>query len=52
LQKAYAFLGLGVGSFPVAEQCSQEFLSLPMYPELNPDQIHFVVETLKESLLN
>jgi dTDP-4-amino-4,6-dideoxygalactose transaminase len=52
LQKAYAFLGLGVGSFPVAEQCSQEFLSLPMYPELKPDQIHFVVETLKESLLN
>ena len=52
LQKAYSFLGLGPGSFPVAEQCAQEFLSLPMYPELLPAQIKFVVETLKESLLS
>ena len=52
LQKAYAFLGHKPGSFPVAEQCAQEFLSLPMYPELQPNQIHFVVETLKECLLN
>jgi dTDP-4-amino-4,6-dideoxygalactose transaminase len=52
LQKAYAFLGYGQGSFPVAEKCAEEFLSLPMYPELKPDQINFVVETLKESLLN
>jgi dTDP-4-amino-4,6-dideoxygalactose transaminase len=50
LQKAYSFLGLGPGSFPVAEQCAQEFLSLPMYPELRPDQIQFVVDTLKECL--
>jgi dTDP-4-amino-4,6-dideoxygalactose transaminase len=50
LQKAYAFLGLRPGSFPVAEQCAREFLSLPMYPELRPDQIEFVVQTLKESL--
>jgi len=52
LQKAYAFLGLGPGSFPIAERCAQEFLSLPMYPELMPAQIEFVVETLKESLLS
>ena len=50
LQKAYTFLGLGPGSFPVAEHCAHEFLSLPMYPELRPEQIEFVVETLKESL--
>lgn len=50
LQKAYAFLGLRPGSFPVAERCAQEFLSLPMYPELRPEQIQFVVETLKECL--
>src|SRR5215831_5406939 len=41
LQRAYAFLGLGPGSFPVAERCAREFLSLPMYPELRPDQIEF-----------
>jgi dTDP-4-amino-4,6-dideoxygalactose transaminase len=52
LQKAYAFLGLGPGSFPVAEQCAKEFLSLPMYPELTEEQIRFVVDTLKESLLD
>jgi dTDP-4-amino-4,6-dideoxygalactose transaminase len=51
LQKAYAFLGFGPGSFPVAEQCAKEFLSLPMYPELTEEQIRFVVDTLKESLL-
>jgi dTDP-4-amino-4,6-dideoxygalactose transaminase len=52
LQKAYAFLGYSLGSFPVAEQCAEEFLSLPMYPELKPDQIRFVVDTLKDSLFN
>jgi dTDP-4-amino-4,6-dideoxygalactose transaminase len=50
LQKAYQFLGLRPHSFPVAEQCAREFLSLPMYPELRPDQIQFVVETLKQCL--
>jgi dTDP-4-amino-4,6-dideoxygalactose transaminase len=50
LQKAYSFLGLGTGSFPVSELCAKQFLSLPMYPELRPDQINFVVETLKQSL--
>jgi dTDP-4-amino-4,6-dideoxygalactose transaminase len=52
LQKAYAFLGLGPGSFPIAEQCAKEFLSLPMYPELTEEQIQFVVNTLKECLLD
>jgi dTDP-4-amino-4,6-dideoxygalactose transaminase len=50
LQKAYSFLGLGPGSFPIAERCAQEFLSLPMYPELRDEQIEFVVQTLKECL--
>jgi dTDP-4-amino-4,6-dideoxygalactose transaminase len=50
LQKAYSFLGLKPGSFPVAERCAREFLSLPMYPELSADQIRFVADTLKECL--
>jgi len=50
LQRAYAFLGLKAGSFPVAERCARETLSLPMYPELTEEQIHFVVDILKESL--
>ncbi len=50
LQKAYAFLGYGPGALPVTERCAQEFLSLPMYPELTPEQIRFVAKTLKECL--
>jgi dTDP-4-amino-4,6-dideoxygalactose transaminase len=50
LQKAYTFLGLGPGSYPVAEQAASELLSLPMYPELTHAQIEFVVQALKESL--
>lgn len=51
LQKAYSFLELGPGSFPVAERCARDLLSLPMYPELQPEQIKFVVEALKGSLI-
>lgn len=48
LQQAYSFLGLGRGSFPVAERCADEFLSLPMYPELTEEQITSVATVVKE----
>jgi dTDP-4-amino-4,6-dideoxygalactose transaminase len=47
LQEAYRFLGVGKGSFPVAEICAEEFLSLPMFPELSNAQIHAVADELK-----
>ncbi len=47
LQEAYQSLGLRRGSFPVAERCADEFLSLPMYPELSSEQIEAVVAGLK-----
>lgn len=50
LQKAYSFLGLGRGSFPVSEQCADEFLSLPMFPELAEEQINVVARELKQCL--
>lgn len=50
LQKAYSFLGYRPGCFPVSERCAREFLSLPMYPELQPEQVQFVARTLKECL--
>jgi len=31
----------------VAESCAEQFLSLPMYPELTEEQIHFVASELK-----
>jgi dTDP-4-amino-4,6-dideoxygalactose transaminase len=42
LQPAWSDLGYERGSFPVAEQAAAEVLSLPMYPELTPEQIAFV----------
>jgi len=47
LQRAYADLRLGPGSFPVAERCAAEELSLPMFPSLADDQIQFVAEKLQ-----
>ncbi len=38
LQPAYRSLGLGPGSFPVAEAASQQVLSLPLFPELSEAQ--------------
>jgi dTDP-4-amino-4,6-dideoxygalactose transaminase len=50
LQAAYAELGYGLGAFPVAERCAQEFISLPMFPELKTEQVDFVTEKLKAIL--
>jgi len=47
LQKAYHYLGYKKGDFPIAEECAQEVVSLPIYPELKRDQIKYIVETLK-----
>jgi dTDP-4-amino-4,6-dideoxygalactose transaminase len=46
LQPAYAGLGRGPGSFPVAEAAAKRILSLPLYAEMTQEQITRVVETL------
>lgn len=50
LQPVFQNLGYKLGDFPVAEKASKEVLSLPMYPELTPEQVNLVVESLKECL--
>jgi dTDP-4-amino-4,6-dideoxygalactose transaminase len=50
LQEAYRFLGCEEGSFPVAERCAKQFLSLPMFPELSEEQIHAVAGELKSCI--
>jgi dTDP-4-amino-4,6-dideoxygalactose transaminase len=50
LQDAYKSLGYSEGSFPVAERCAEEIVSLPMFPELTQDQIEKVVKEIKHFL--
>ena len=50
LQEAYSFLGLSKGSFPVAEKCAAEFVSLPMFPELTEAQIKYTTDEIKKLL--
>jgi dTDP-4-amino-4,6-dideoxygalactose transaminase len=51
LQKAYANLGCRAGDYPVTERLANEFLSLPIYPELRPDQVAEVVSQLQKAVL-
>ena len=51
LQPAYAHLRLGVGSFPISERCADEFVSLPIYPELTELQINTVIEAVTKTLV-
>lgn len=50
LQPAYQELGYQEGDFPVTEQYAKEILSLPMYSELAPDAVDYVVNTIKAFL--
>ena len=43
LQEAYRHLQYPAGSFPVCERVASEILSLPMYPQLRPEQSRRVV---------
>ena len=47
LQPAYTGLGYGRGDFPVAEAMATRILSLPMFPEITPEQQEHVVEQLE-----
>ena len=42
LQPAYADMGFGPGSFPVAESLAHSLLCLPIYPELADAEVDFV----------
>jgi dTDP-4-amino-4,6-dideoxygalactose transaminase len=50
LQEAYASLKLARGAFPVAEGSVQQFVSLPMFPELAHEQITYVCTELKAAV--
>ena len=47
LLPAYSELGHQRGDFPHSEQAADEVLSLPMFPELSPEQIETVAEAVR-----
>jgi UDP-2-acetamido-2-deoxy-ribo-hexuluronate aminotransferase len=49
-QPVFANLGLGAGSFPIAERASARVLSLPMHPYLTADQQAQVVQALRSAV--
>lgn len=50
LQPIYASLGYREGDLPITEAACQQVFSLPMFPELQPEQIEYVVESLRQVL--
>lgn len=46
LQKCFAELGHKPGDFPVSEQIAAEELTLPLFPEITPEQVQAVVQAL------
>ncbi|HAM83933.1 MAG TPA: transcriptional regulator [Butyricimonas sp.] len=47
LQEAYAKKGQGQGTFPVAEQLSEEVLSLPMHTEMKVEEQEYIIEQIR-----
>jgi dTDP-4-amino-4,6-dideoxygalactose transaminase len=50
LQEAYRTLGYERGVLPIAEQGAEEFISLPMFPQLTPAQVTMVSDAVREAL--
>jgi dTDP-4-amino-4,6-dideoxygalactose transaminase len=47
LQSCFASLGHRRGDFPISETLSDRCLSLPMFPEMTEDQVHYVADSIK-----
>ena len=52
LQKCFKYLGYKAGDFPESEQLALNGLSLPMFPELNDNQIKYVSDQIKIFIKN
>ena len=47
LLPAYNYLGYTAEDFPVAYNCQQKIISLPVYPELTKEQVHYTGELIR-----
>lgn len=52
LQNAYKYLGCKPGDFPVSEKLCSEVLSLPIYPEIEHDQLEHITSTVLKFFKN
>ena len=50
LQEVYARLGYSPGQLPQSERASRECISLPIFPDMRPEQVEIVGEVLKDAL--
>ncbi|WP_182353353.1 DegT/DnrJ/EryC1/StrS family aminotransferase [Flaviflexus huanghaiensis] len=50
LTGAFAHLGYGPGSFPVAEKAASRILSLPLYPHITPAQQEYVADRVTDAV--
>ena len=50
LQPAFRHLGYGPGDFPVAEAAARQLLSLPLYPQITPEQQVRVADAVRRAL--
>ncbi len=48
LTTAYEFLGYREGDLPVCEQACREIISLPMFPDLEDEQVNYVVDCIRQ----
>lgn len=50
-QECFSNLNYKKGDFPFAENATETSLAIPIYPDLSKEQIAFVVEKIKESVI-
>ena len=46
--EAYADLGLGEGSLPVAERLAEQICTLPLFPSMSDDEVAQVIEAVRD----
>jgi len=50
LQKCFKYLGYRLGDFPVAEKAAKEVFTLPIGPELSPEERFYIIQSVKDIL--